>query len=157
MSSKPLIRLLAASFSLGIAVQGVRAAEPPAVKGLLATAVHFDAATSDTVAAAMINLLAHCTLGEASTEADWHAASQACHLRATFANPRAVAIDAVAVPPTREREVDVAEIILTLPLTSGRVWIKSGNQYYWFAKWPGVQHSQLCNPIQQLLKGAVAD
>jgi hypothetical protein len=47
-------------------------------------------------------------------------------------------------------------MVITFPLSAGRVWVRTGNEYFWFAKWP-CQQGRLEDPIQLLLKEAIPD
>ena len=134
-----------------------QAADSPEVQGLIATRVSFGEDVREKLASAGFELLASCTLGHMATEAEWASASRNCHLHFTFATPRTVTF----VPPLKVRmqreKVEVAEMIVTFPLGSGhvrRVWVRSGDEYTWFAKWPGQENARLCKPIQELLRKA---
>ena len=132
-----------------------RAAEPPEVRGVLATRVTFDDDVSEKLATASLELLANCSMGQAASEREWADADRGCHLRLRFIEPRTVSISRPASARSGLPEkAEVSEMILTFPLGSGRVWIRSGDEYAWYAKWPGLAHTQLCNPIQLLLREA---
>lgn len=122
------------------------AQEVPQVQGLIATRGHFPAEAGEKVSAATLKLLASCTASGPATEKEWHEVpAWTCHLHLTFAKPRLVTI-------SERQALNVDEIVLTFPLNSARLWIRSGDQYHWFAKF----RPDLCKPIQELLKEAVS-
>jgi hypothetical protein len=133
------------------------AADPPEVRGLIATRVHFEEDARERLAATGFELLANCTFSHTASEGEWHEALRQSHLHFTFATPRTVTF----VPPlnaTMKREkAEITEMIVTFPLGSGRVWVRSGDEYTWFAKWPCQESTRLCKPIQLLLKRAMPD
>ena len=130
-----------------------QAADSPEVRGLIATQVHFEGESRERVATAGLELLASCTLRHTASRAEWHTGLRQCHLHFTFVSPRTVTF----VPLMKPEKAEVAEMIITFPLWLGRVWVRSGDEYTWFAKWPGQERERLCKPIQELLKEAALD
>ncbi len=131
----------------------VRAADPPIVQGLMAVRVSFGGEAREKLTSAGFDLLAKCTVSRAATEEEWELVLRQCHLHFTFATSRSVTF----VPLVKPEKVEVAEMIITFPLWLGRVWVRSGDEYTWFAKWPGQERERLCKPIQELLKEATLD
>jgi hypothetical protein len=119
----------------------------PEVSGVLATQVHFDGDSRERMAAAGIELLSACTASGAASEADWRGAAGKCNIRITIPTPRQLT--------AAGKMWDVDEIMISFPLATGRVWVKSQGEYTWFAKWPCDQ--RLTMPIQQLLQLAMPD
>jgi hypothetical protein len=121
------------------------AQEAPQVQGLIATRVHFPADAGEMASAATLKLLSSCTASGPATEKEWQEAPvRTCHLHLTFAKPRILTM-------YNSQALAVDELVLTFPLNSARLWVRSGDQYHWFAKF----RPDLCKPIQELLKEAV--
>ena len=121
---------------------------PPEVQGLIVTGVSFAEDAREKLASAGFELLAGCTARKTSSQAEWQSARQTCHLHFKFVTPRTVTL--VTSHNVEHGKVEVAEMIITFPLASGRVWVRSGDEYTWFAKWPS---AGLYKPIQLLLSG----
>ncbi len=150
-----LIYRCAAVFAAATCCTASRAAEPTEVRGLLATRVAFDDVASEQLAAASLELLAQCSLGQAASAREWAAVDRGCHLRFRFDSPRAVSLPRLTNGRDGMPEKpEIAEMILSFPLNSGRIWVRSGDEYARYAKWPVTAHAQLCDPIQRLLREA---
>lgn len=150
----------AAALLVGATICGTpsQAAEPPEVRGLMATRVSFDTTTSEKLASASFELLAHCSMGQSASEREWADADRGCHLRFRFITPRTASFSRPTITNGGLPEKsEVSEMILTFPLGSGRVWVRTGEEYAWYAKWPGSAHERLCNPIQLLLREGSPD
>jgi hypothetical protein len=120
------------------------AAGPPdglvEVKGLIATRVQFGGDAREKVASAGLDLLRSCTHSATASEEDWLKALHKCHLDIKFTTPRNLIVN-------RSEKITVAEMLITFPLASGGIWVRSGERYTHFAKFD----PQLCIKIQELL------
>ena len=114
------------------------------VRGVIATNITFTEEVSEKVVSAVGDLLASCTFSREVSEEDWQKSFGRCHLHVKFATPRLLLVD-----PTGKLEVK--EMIITFPLTSGGVWLQSGDHFKYFAKFA----PKTTRPIQLLLKEAV--
>jgi hypothetical protein len=127
-----------------------QAADSPEVHGVIATGVHFPEATSEKLAGAAFELLAGSTARHSASKAEWYETFHGCHLHFKFVAPRSIMLESPA------EKLDVAEMIMTLPLSRARIWVRSGDEYTWFAKWPYTS-ARLYKPIQSLLKEGILD
>lgn len=127
----------------------VCAAEVVEARALLAMPMSFAAETAK-LSSSVLTLLGRCTVVQSATMADWNDIQRQCHLHINYT-------PAHHMPLTRplsgaaEKPLEIDELIVTFPLFSGRVYVRSGDMVYWFAKWPGVDNERLCGPIQTLL------
>lgn len=138
----PATALLCAVVWCGIA----EADDPPKVQGVIASQVHFSGDAREKAANAILELLASCTSSGTASEMDWVEAPHGkCHLHFTFVKPQTV-----TVTINRPAKIEVGEMVITFPLSNGRIWVRSGDKYTWFAKY----RPELCKPIQELLKEA---
>lgn len=129
----------------GAFCSGALAQDDAQVQGLLATRVQFSAEAGEKVSAAMLKLLTSCTASASATESQLQdAPTGTCHLHFTFTKPRIIAM-------ANSQALSVDELVVTFPLSSARLWVRSGDQYHWFAKF----RPDLCDPIQELLKETV--
>lgn len=127
----------------------VQALDPPEVQGVIATGVHFSGDAREKVATAVFELLASCTASGTASENDWaEALHRKCRLHFKFVEPRTV-----MMTNDRPDKIEVDEMVITFPLSNGRIWVRSGEKYIWFAKW----RPERCKPIQELLKEATAN
>lgn len=128
-----------------VSCTGLSAQDSAQVQGVLATRVQFSDEAGEKLAAASLKLLASCTASGPATEKELQdAPARTCHLHLTFARPRIVTM-------ANSSALAVDEVVVTFPLSSARLWVRSGDQHHWFAKF----RPDLCDPIQELLKEAV--
>lgn len=140
-----LKRCVTMSVLCGVLCTGVWAQDSAQVHGVLATRVQFSDEAGEKLAAATLELLASCTASGLATEKDFQdAPARTCHLHLTLAKPHVVTM-------ANSPAFAVDEVVMTFPLSSARLWVRSGDQYHWFAKF----RPNLCGPIQELLKEAV--
>ncbi len=124
-----------------------QADDPPEVRGVLAGQVYFSGDAREKAATAVLELLASCTASGTASEHDWVEAPHGkCHLHFKFVKPRTV-----TVAIGRLATIETGEMVITFPLSNGRIWLRSGDRYTWFAKY----RPELCKPIQELLKDAM--
>src|SRR5262249_1459006 len=127
-----------------LACGGAKPADAPEVHGLLATRVQFAGDDREKVSAVAVKLLASCsTVPLPCTEEDWERVFRRCHLHVKLAKPRTGTVNG------REK-VQVAEMVISFPTNTGGVWVRSGNDYTYFAKFA----PRLCIELQGLLKAA---
>jgi hypothetical protein len=119
-----------------------RAPEAPDVRGLIATPVHFNGAAREKAAATALELLASCSYSTASTEEDWAKVFRQCHLHVRLPRPRTVAVG--------DDKVKVEELLISFPTNSGGIWVRSGEDFTYFAKFDFT----VCKRLQELLQAA---
>jgi hypothetical protein len=88
----------------------------------------FTPAAADRLAAAALRLLGSCTAAlDDYTVEDWEKAKEGDHVRVRFPQPPTV---------TAERHtLKVPELVISLPLSSGRIWVRSDGRVLYFAKY----------------------
>jgi hypothetical protein len=115
----------------------------PEIQGLIATRVQFGGEAREKLASACLALLRSCAYSAPASEEDWLNALDKCHLDIKFTKPRNALVN-------RSETVTVAQMLITFPLGSGGIWVRSGGRYTYFAKFD----PQLTVKIQELLREA---
>jgi len=137
----PIAALLYTAFWCNTA----HANDQPEVQGVIATEVQFSGASREKVANAVFELLGSCTFSAPASEKEWgDAPNQKCRIHVKFVKPHTVTVN-------RSEKVEVDEMVITFPLSNGRIWVRSGDKYISFAKY----RPELCKPIQELLREAI--
>jgi hypothetical protein len=120
------------------------AAEPAArleVRALLVTHLGFSDKDREKVAEAAVQMLASCHSSCASSAKDFESLFRQCHLYVKLAKPREV--------PVRDGiKIKMDEMIISFPTNTGGIWVRSGEDYYYFTKF---EHER-CLEIHELMK-----
>jgi hypothetical protein len=119
-------------------------AEPPAgpeVRALLVTHLGFTEKDREKIADAAAKLLSSCHSSCPSTEKDFESIFRQCHLHVKFAKPPEVTVK-------EGKKIKVDELVVSFPTNTGGIWVRSGDEYYYFTKF---EH-EACLAIQVLLK-----
>jgi hypothetical protein len=129
----------------------LRAADVEEARALLAMPVSFGADTAAKLSSSVLTLLARCTVVRPANMAEWNDIQRQCHLRVKYDGAHHMPLTKPLPDVAEAKSLEIDELIVTLPLSSGRVYVRSGDKVYWFAKWPGSETDRLCKPIQTLL------
>jgi hypothetical protein len=90
--------------------------------------IEFALDVRENVANAAIDLLRSCHHSDSTaTKNGWDNALKKPHLRVTFAKPRSVDV--------LDETVEVPELVVTFPLSTGGLWVRSGDKVLYFAKY----------------------
>jgi hypothetical protein len=121
------------------------AAEPAAgtqVRALLVTHLAFSEKDRDKIAEAAVKMLASCHSSCPSSEKDFESLFRQCHLYVKLAKPREVS--------TRDgtKKIKVDEMIISFPTNTGGIWVRSGEDYFYFTKF---EHETVLE-IHELIK-----
>lgn len=100
---------------------------PADVTGRIATDVTFPEKAGQQVAEAAVKLLSTCIYEARANEEQFVQAQRGSHLRVSFRRPSSVEVNG-------EKTFEVKELIVTLPLASGSVLIRTDAGYRYFAK-----------------------
>jgi hypothetical protein len=119
-------------------------------RAVLAMPVSFDDETSAKLSSSVVALWNRSTVVEQAGMSDWNDIQRQCHLSIKYQPAHRVPL-LRPLSEVGEKSLEVDELIVTFPLSSGRVYVRSGEKVYWFAKWPGTEMERLCGPIQKLL------
>jgi hypothetical protein len=92
-------------------------------------AVEFPVDVQEKVAADAIKLLGSCAYSDrdTKTENDLKKAREQAHLHFSFAKPRTVTV--------QQTEVRVPEMVITLPLSTGAIWVRANTKVLYFSKY----------------------
>ena len=93
-----------------------------------------------------VALLSSCVFSDLHPQENLAGALKQSHLRFTFSPPRKVEV------PVEKITVGVSEMVITLPLSSGGIWVRADKGLMYFAKF---KHS-IVEELQKLLKEAAA-
>jgi hypothetical protein len=108
----------------------VVAAEPttvPEVRALLVTHLGFTEKDREKLADAAVKMLASCGSSCSSSEKDFQSLFRQCHMHVKFAKPR-------EVPVREDKKLKVDELIISFPTNTGGIWVRSGDDYYYYTK-----------------------
>jgi hypothetical protein len=126
---------------LASALVGADQPDIPQVRALLVTHLGFTEKDREKLAEASLKMLASCASSCPSTEKGFESLFQQCHLHVRFACPREVTVRGT-------EKVKVDELIVSFPTNRGGIWVRSGEDYFYFCKF---EHEH-CLAINELLK-----
>jgi hypothetical protein len=112
----------------------------PEVRALLVTHLGFTEKQREKLAEGAVKMLASCSSSCPSSEKDFESLFKQCHLHVKFATPREVTAD--------RKKIKVDELIVSFPINTGGIWVRTGEEYYYFTKFA----YERCLEIHELLK-----
>ena len=128
------------AFLLLLPVLAADAPAVPEVRALLVTHLGFADKDREKLAEAAVKMLASCSSSCPSSEKGFESLFRQCHLHVKFAKPREVTAD--------RKKIKVDELIVSFPTNTGGIWVRSGEDYYYFTKFA----YEPCLEINELLK-----
>ena len=142
MRMKPLLVV----YLVALALASSPANETPQVSGVIdGKKVEFAPEVGTLVADKSVALLASCAFKDFHTTQGLADVVKQSHLRVTFASARKVEV------PIEEITVAVKEMVITLPLSSGRILVRTDKGvFFYFAKFKNT----IVEDLQKLLKEA---
>ena len=98
------------------------------------------------IEAASINLLSGCAYKDLQPKREMADIQKQDHLRLTFARPRPIAVPIEAVT------VEVKDMVISLPLSSGGIWVLTDSGVTYFAKFKPAAAEELNLLLSQALR-----
>jgi hypothetical protein len=113
----------------------------PEVRALLVTHLSFAAEEREKVAATALQLLESCGHSQPSTGDDFERIFQQCHLYVKFPKPQPLIV-------SDGQKLQVEELIVSFPTNRGGIWVRSGRDYVYLAKFS----PDVCRSLHERLK-----